>query len=310
MALSAGTQLNGSTAAVVSGDVPRRRRRYWSGAVYVLPSLVLVLFTAVIPILMTIGFSFTTYSVIQAGDFVGFTNYERLVKDPNFASALKNTAIYTLISVPLQTVIALALAEVLAKVFRNPFGAFARSVLFIPVIASMVVVGTVWRVLLSDQGFFNSVFNTLGVSPKNFLGDPTLALISVSLITVWANTGFFLVIYYAGVLDIPRDLYEAAEIDGTGPLARFWYITVPLLRPVTTLVVILGTIWSFQVFDLIYTMTGGGPGGATVTLVVAIYRAGFQNFQMGYASAMAVVLLLGMLVISIVQNVILNRRNR
>lgn len=301
-------------ATVESGEprraAPRRRRATWSGLWYVLPSLALLTITSVIPILMTIGFSFTTYSVVQPGDFVGADNYARLLRDPAFASAIRNTVVYTLISVPLQTALSLLLAEGLAKVFRNRFGAVVRSVLFIPVIASMVVVGTVWRVLLSDRGAVNSALGAVGLPPINFLGDPTLALITVSLITVWANVGYFLVIYYAGILDIPAELYEAASLDGAGAIARFWHITVPSLRPVTALIVILGTIWSFQVFDLIYTMTGGGPGGATVTLVVAIYRAGFQNFQMGYASAMAVVLLIGVLIISILQKVILDRRNR
>ncbi len=309
MALIGATRTDNTVApGTVPSTRPRSRRRSWSGLAYVMPSLALATLVSIIPIIMTIGFSFTSYSVVQPGDFVGLDNYARLLKDPTFASAIRNTVIYTLISVPLQTVVALLLAELLAKVFRNRFGAVARSVLFIPVIASMVVVGTVWRVLLSDQGFVNSVLGFFGAKSVNFLGDPTLALISVSLITVWANVGYFLVIYYAGILEIPGELYEAAAIDGAGAISRFWHITVPSLRPVTALIVILGTIWSFQVFDLIYTMTGGGPGGATVTLVVAIYRAGFQNFQMGYASAMAVVLLLGVLVISILQNIILNRR--
>ncbi|WP_223401959.1 carbohydrate ABC transporter permease [Occultella gossypii] len=274
-----------------------------------LPSLLVLLVTALVPVFMTVGYSFTDYSILEDGEFVGFDNYTRMFSDPVFTSALRVTIIFTLISVPLQTIGALVLAETLAKRFRNRFGQFTRSVLFIPSIASMVVAGTVWRMLLGDQGLLNEILRGLGLEASNLLGRPTSALIAVSLIAVWANVGYFVVIYYAGILEVPASLYEASALDGAGGFRQFRHITWPGVSASTVVVVVLGTIWSFQTFDLIYVMTGGGPGGATSTLVFAIYRFGFQNFQMGYASAVAVVLLIGVLAISIVQNRLLTRKD-
>ena len=294
---------------------PREGRRQpaltgqrWSGLAYVAPSLILLVVTAIVPVLMTVGYSLTDYSILEDGEFVGLENYTRMFGDPVFLSALRVTIIFTVISVPLQTIGALVLAETLAKRFRNRFGQISRSVLFIPAIASMVVSGTVWRMLLGDQGLINEIMRWFGHPGVNFLGRPVEALIAVSLITVWANVGYFVVIYYAGILEVPASLYEASALDGAGGFRQFRHITVPSVTASTVVVVVLGTIWSFQTFDLIYVMTGGGPGGATSTLVFAIYRFGFQNFQMGYASAVAVVLLVGVLAISILQNRLLTRK--
>src|SRR5699024_11005979 len=208
--------------------------------------------------------------------------------------------VYTVIAVPLQTVISLVVADVLAKRFRNKFGGFVRSTLFVPVMSSLVVVAVVWRALLgTSTGLVNAVIEALGLDPVNFLGRPDLALLVVALVTVWKNIGYFLVIYYAGIMEVPVELYEASSIDGANRWQQLRRVTVPSLRPITLLVIILGTIWSFQVFDLVYVMTGGGPGVSTTTIVMMIYQAGFQNFQMGYASAMAVVLFLLILIIAI-----------
>lgn len=166
----------------------------------------------------------------------------------------------------------------------------------------MVVSGTVWRMLLAENGPVNQLLRTFGSEGINWLGRPNSALISVALVTIWAHIGYFVVIYYAGILDISPTLYEASALDGATAWKQFMHVTLPGSKAATIVVVVLGTIWSFQTFDMIYVMTGGGPGGATATLVFAIYRLGFQNFQMGYASAVAVVLLLGVLVISMIQN--------
>jgi len=257
---------------------------------------------------MTLYFSFTSYSILDPGKFLGLDNYIAMLGDQAFKTSVWQTVVYTIIVVPLQTVFSLVIAEVIAKRFRNRFGGFARSVLFIPVLSSLVIVGIVWRFLLdSDFGLVNQFLGLFGIPHPNWLGQPALALITVAVVTVWKNIGYFLVIFYAGIMGINSDLYEAAAIDGASSFKQFLHVTVPSLRPVTFLVVILGTIWSFQVFDLIYTMTGGGPGGATTTIVMSIYQAGFQNYQMGYASAMSVVLLVITMAISIVQRRIMGR---
>jgi multiple sugar transport system permease protein len=290
------------------GFRPNRRRSFTSLA-YVAPSLLILIVVVVAPIGMSAYYSVTDFSLLGSPSWVGLDNYLDLLGDGDFRRALWQTFVYTVISVPLQTVLALVIAAVLARRTRNRFGAFVRSALFIPVIASMVIIGSVWRYLLgTDHGLVNAILGTVGIDAVNWLGRPGTALLVVALVTVWKNIGYFLVIYYAGMLNIPEDLYEASEMDGAGALRQFWSITVPSLRPVTVLVAILGTIWSFQVFDLVYTMTGGGPGGGTVTLVMAIYGSAFENMQMGYASAMAMVLFVIVLVVSFVQRLVLGRK--
>lgn len=279
------------------------------GMLFVIPSALILLVVVVAPILSSFGISFTNYSILGGDDWEGTKNYQQLFSDPTFAQALEHTAIYTFVAVPVQTILALVLAEVIAKRYRNRWGAFVRSVLFIPVIASLVISGVVWRALFdTDHGAINAVLALIGVPGPDWFGEPNTALIAVIIVTVWKNTGFFLIIYYAGIMNVPVELYEASALDGAGPIKQLIHITIPQLNRVTALVVILGTIWSFQVFDLVYTLTGGGPGGATTTLVMAIYNAAFQNFNMGYASAMAMVLLLIVLVLSIIQRRVLRER--
>ena len=287
-----------------------RRRRSFGGIGYIVPSFAILLIIMVIPIVMSIYYSFTDYSVLGSPDWIGLRNYVDLLSDGSFLSAMRNTIVYTIIAVPLQTIVALFVADMLAKRFRNRFGRFVRSALFIPVISSLVVVAVVWRALLGvDGGLVNQVLALIGVDPVNFLGRPTLALVTVGLVTVWKNVGYFLVIYYAGIMEIPGELYEASAIDGASRWQQLWHITIPSLRAVTLLVVILGTIWSFQVFDLVYVMTGGGPGGATTTIVMKIFQSGFQNFRMGYASAMAIVLFVIVLVVAVIQRKVMSRHD-
>lgn len=270
---------------------------------FILPSFVLLIIFHVIPIFMTFQYSVTNYNVIQAPDYVGALNYRKLFKDTFVIGSLWNTAIYTFIVVPLQTLFSMLIAYLLSRKFNNKFGGFVRSALFIPVITSMILTSAVWRLLLSGnaEGVVNSVIGLFGIAPINWLGRSWPALIAVCMIAIWKNTGYFLVIFYAGMMDIPTSLYEAATVDGAGGIRQFFYITLPSLKPVTYLVVTLGTIWSFQVFDLVYTLTGGGPGRATTTLVLSIYNSAFKDYKMGYASAISVILLIIVLAVSLLQ---------
>jgi len=254
---------------------------------------------------MNLGLSFTKYNIMQPAQWVGLANYERMLSDPYIWASLKNTALFTLITVPIQTILALLLAAVIAELFHNRFGNFIKSALFVPVIASSVLVGTLWSIILSPTGVANDLIKTLGANPVNWLGGKSTALISICMATIWKNVGYFLVIYFAGIMDIPRSLYEAAQVDGATPIQRFFRITMPSLAPVTFLVVTLGTIWSFQVFDMVHTMTGGGPGLSTVTLVLTIYNTAFKEYNMGYASAIALLMFLFVMLISGAQKLIL-----
>lgn len=271
--------------------------------IFILPSFVLLVIFHLIPIWMTFRYSLSSYNVIQAPIYIGAENYRKLWEDPFVISSLWNTGIYTLIVVPMQTILSMLIAYLLSRKFNNKWGNFVRSAMFIPVITSMILTSAVWRLLLSGnaEGVVNSVIGFFGIAPVNWLGKSWPALIAVCIIAVWKNTGYFLVIFYAGMMDIPVSLYEAATVDGAGGISQFFYITLPSLKPVVYLVVTLGTIWSFQVFDLVYTLTGGGPGRATTTLVLSIYNSAFKDYKMGYASAISVILLFIVLAVSLLQ---------
>lgn len=280
-----------------------------SGLLYILPSFILILLFSIIPLFMTLYFSFTKYNVINAPEWIGFKNYTALFQDSFFKASVKNTIVYTLLVVPLQTLLSLFLADIIAKQFRNRFGTFIRIVLFIPVISSMILVGMVWKFLLStDNGIVNMILTFLRLPRINWLGTQNTAMISICMTSIWKNVGYFLVIYYAGIMEIPLSYYESAKVDGASRWQEFFYITLPSIKPITYLVVTLGTIWSFQVFDLVYSMTGGGPGRSTLTLVLIIYQYAFKQYKMGYACAVSFVLFLLVLLVSAMQKIAFRER--
>ena len=283
--------------------------RSWGHAsayLFILPSLILLILFHIVPIFMTVGYSFCSYNVLQPPEFIELENYRDLVADPYIGSSLLNTGIYTLVVVPVQTAVSMLIAYVLARKCANRWGNFVRSALFVPVITSMILTSAVWRLLLSSnaEGVVNSILGLFGLAPLNWLGSRWPALFSVCLIGIWKNIGYFMVIFYAGMMDIPASLYEAATVDGASAARQFVSITLPMLKPITYLVVTLGTIWSFQVFDLVYTLTSGGPGRSTMTLVLTIYNSAFKDYKMGYASAVSVLLLLIVLFISALQKLL------
>ena len=237
-------------------------------------------------------------------EFAGLDNYVQMFKDDYVTAAVKNTLLYVLMTVPFQTIISLAFAGFIAqKLNGKKGGEFLRSVMFIPVIASAVTAGTIWRIILStDGGILNNILGIFGIDPVNWLGSTSTSLVSICIVAVWKNVGYFLVIYYAGIMGIPKDLYEAARVDGATTIQQFTKITLPMLKPITYLVVTLGIIWSFQVFDLSYQMTGGGPGHSSVTLVMSIYNSAFKQYRMGYACATAMFLLVIIIVINLLEN--------
>ena len=281
----------------------RKKKEALQGIIYVLPSFILIACFSILPIFMSGYFSFTNYNVMNDPTFAALENYAKILKDAYVADAIKNTLAYVVVTVPIQTILSLVFAAFLAYKMQNKTGGFLRSIMFIPVIASAVTAGTIWRIILNtDGGLLNNLLGFLHISPVNWLGSTQTALISICIVAIWKNVGYFLVIYYAGIMGISKNLYEAARVDGATNIQQFFKITMPMLRPITYLVVTLGIIWSFQVFDLSYQMTGGGPGRSTVTIVMAIYNAAFKQYKMGYACAMAMVLLIIVLVINAVEN--------
>ena len=281
---------------------PLVRRQAAYGVAYITPGMLIILMFCIAPIFMTLYYSFTEYNLAQPPDWIALENYVKVLNNTQLRRAVVNTVIYVIITVPLQTLLAMFVANFLAEYLNNRYGRVLRSIIFIPTLASYVAAATVWKVILASRGgLLNEILGIFGVAPINWLGEPTLALICVSLVAVRKSAGYFTIIFYAGIMNISVDVREAALIDGASPRQRFWKITVPLLKPITYLNVTLGIIWSFQAFDIVYKLTGGGPFNGTTTIAYIIYTYAFQDFRIGYASAVAILLLLVILAVHLIQ---------
>ncbi len=282
-------------------NVRLRRREIGAAYGFLLPNLIGFAVFTFFPVLAALAISFTDWDLLQAPRWVGLGNYRTLFTDPLFGQVLKNTALYVLGTVPLQ--MALALGVALALNQRIPGQLFFRTAYFMPVVASTVAVALVWRWIFNyDFGLLNSFLYMIGVQdPPNWLGSTRWALTSIIIMSVWQQVGYSMVLFLAGLQGVPQQLYEAAEIDGAGPTARFVFITLPMLSATTFFVLVIGVINSFQVFDQALIMTQGGPANATNTIVFHIYRNAFQFFKMGYASAMAWVLFAIIFVVTLLQ---------
>ena len=281
----------------------KKQRQNLSGYTFILPSLILLTVFVIAPIGISFFLSLNKYNGLKDPTWVGFKYYVDMFQDRDVRDAVWNTIVFVLITVPGQVVISLGLAAILAAKFKNNFGAVIRGALFIPELCSAAVVGIIFSYLFSADGeaFFNSILLAIGLPKQNWLGNPDLALPVVSIVIIWKNIGYYLVIFYAGIMDVPINLYEAAELDGASAWKQFWHITIPGLRNVLIMVITICIIWSFQMFDITYTMTQGGPGNATTSLVLEIYKAAFKKHNFGYASAMAILLFVIIAVITIIQ---------
>jgi multiple sugar transport system permease protein len=268
---------------------------------FLAPGLLLFAVYRLYPLLEGLRLSFTNARLGRASEqWIGLANYTRLLEDGRFHVSLWNTAFYTVASTLPILAVPLGLALALN---RGRLRTLLRSVFFFPFTLSVVTVGLAWLWLLDPVvGPFNYYLRGLGVPARSWLADPQTAMWTIILTTVWWVTGYYLVIYLAGLQDIPRDLYEAAALDGASGWRSFWTITLPLLRPVLLFVVVTHVIGSFQLFGQVFVLTGGGPGDATRTVVQHLYETAFQNFfQFGAASAMAWVLFAVILAFSVLQ---------
>lgn len=282
----------------------RKNKEIVYGYLYIIPSLILILIFYVLPIFMTIGFSFTDYNVINSPVFTGIKNYSKIITDDYIITALKNTLIYVIVTVPLQTFFSVILAGFLAYKLKNRFGSFLRSAIFIPVIVSAVTSGRIWKLLLgTDDGLVNNILGLFHIQPVNWLGSSQFALVGICIVAIWKNVGYFMIIYYAGMMDVSKEILEATRVDGATGIQQFFKIVLPIIKPISYLVITLGIIWSFQVFDIPYVMTGGGPGKSTVTLVMGIYNSAFKDYKMGYACALSILLLLVIIIINAMKNI-------
>ncbi|MEU9898924.1 carbohydrate ABC transporter permease [Streptomyces phaeochromogenes] len=268
-------------------------------ALFIAPAMLGFLVFLLWPTLRGIYLSFTRFNLLTPAEWVGLDNYVRMVKDPIFWDSLTVTVEYVFINIGIQTVSALAIAVLLQRLTQS---AILRGIVLTPYLMSNVVAGIVWLWMLDTQlGIGNEIIAGLGFDRIPFLADETWAIPTIAVINVWRHVGYTALLLFAGLQAIPNDMYEAAKVDGASEWRMFWRITMPLLRPVLAVVLIMTVIGSFQVFDTVAVTTAGGPANATNVLQYYIYGAAFGRFQFGYASAMSVALLVVLSAITFVQ---------
>lgn len=292
------------------GPIRTRRGSARIALAFLLPALVILTAFVAWPMLSALRLSFTNSSGFGPEQWVGLDNYIQIFTDPNILATLSNTSLYAVLFTPTALIGALALALLL----NNPRLAargFFRTALFVPFIVSLAVAAFAWSYLLDPQvGLLNYWLRSIGIQLGNVLQDPVLAMPTVVLVAVWKSFGFYMVIFIAGLQEIPVSLYEAARIDGAGAWKRFTNITLPQLSNTLAFVVVFAMIAALQAFDQIYVMTGGGPYRTTQTVVMEIYQEGFKKLDLGLASALSYVLLLATLILSLVQFRFFGRREK
>ncbi|MGC9377341.1 carbohydrate ABC transporter permease [Streptomyces sp. MH13] len=268
-------------------------------AVFIAPALLGFVVFLLWPTLRGIYLSFTRFNLLTPAQWVGLDNYVRMVNDPIFWESMRVTVVYVVVNIGVQTVSALVIAVLLQRLTQS---SLLRGIVLTPYLMSNVVAGIVWLWMLDTQlGIGNEIIAGLGLDRIPFLADETWAVPTIALINVWRHVGYTALLLFAGLQAIPGDMYEAAKVDGASEWRMFWRITMPLLRPVLAVVLIMTVIGSFQVFDTVAVTTGGGPANATNVLQFYIYGAAFGRFQFGYASAMSVALLVVLSAITFVQ---------
>ena len=286
------------------------REALWAFAFLAIP-LLFFLFIRIYPAFQALWLSLFEWNADPAKrQYVGLEHYSRMLADPTLGRALRNTALYTLIGVPLQIALGLAIALLLQSVTR--LRDLFRAIYFTPYITPAVAVAWVFSWMLSPNfGIVNEILGLFGIPAQKFLSSPSQALLTVTAIVVWQNLGFQIVLFLAGLESIPRTYYEAARIDGADGWAMFRYITLPLLNPVTVFSAVIGTIGFLQLFTQVVNLNftdQGGPVNSTLTIALYIYQLAFKSFNLGYAAAVTVLLFGIILVITLVQLRILSRR--
>lgn len=279
----------------------------------ILPAVLLLFVFMVVPFLSAFKLSLTNQRLIQGpvpAKFVGLRNYIEIFKDAEFWKSFKNVVLFTLMVIPLQCGFALLMANWLNKV--RFLKGFLRGMFFLPYITPMVIVAVVWKSIYQyPEGIMNLLVKILSfgtAKPIDWLGNENTALFAIVILSAWQAFGFQMIIYLGGLQSIPNSLYEAASIDGATPFQQFWHITFPSLRDTNVLVLIVTTIQAFKLFTQVNIMTKGGPNGATNTLVHYIYEKGFTAQKIGYASAASIILFVLILIIFLIQNFLLRRK--
>jgi raffinose/stachyose/melibiose transport system permease protein len=288
----------------------RSRRRHaappwW----FTVPALLLFTFVVLVPSARGVYYAFTDWDGLDPDlTVIGLDNFTAIADDPDALQAIWHTLLIAVAITVIQNGIGLLLALGVNTMIRSRN--FLRALLFAPAVITPIVTAYLWRNLLGPDGAVNSLLGLVGIAPKNWLGDPDLALWMIVLVVVWQFAGYSMVIFLAGLQSVPKEIYEAAAIDGSGPVRRFWSIIRPLLAPAITINLMLSIIGGIKLFDQVYALTGGGPGHATDTISTLIYKDAFTLGEFGYSIALAVVLTVIVAVASAGQYAVLSRNER
>jgi multiple sugar transport system permease protein len=297
--MAIGTTTRPATAGTATARRTRKRDDTLLAFLFILPALIGFLVFMVWPLLRGIYLSFTRFNLLTPPKFNGADNYIRMVQDPVFWNALKVTIYYVVLNIGIQTALALVIAVMMQRLTRKTW---LRGIVLTPYLVSNVVAAMVFLWILDYQlGIGNKVLTAIGVERIPFLSSSTWVIPTIALINVWRHVGYTALLIFAGLQTIPETIYEAARVDGAGEVRMFRSITVPLLRPIMALVLIITVVGSFQVFDTVAIATRGGPVDSSRVLQFYIYDMAFGRFQFGYASAMSVALLIMLMIVTFTQ---------
>lgn len=280
--------------------ISQSARRALAGILFVVPSSALFFAFLALPLLYALYISFHDWSMMGSPTWLGLENYQQILGDDVFLNALRNTVVYTVLFVPIVTVVSLFAAVLVNQRIRGQ--TVFKALVFIPVITPSIIVGVVWIYLYQPElGLINQLLDTFGLPTSLWLGSQQVVLPALVIVSIWQRFGWFMILFLAGLQDIPVETKEAASVDGATGWQSFLHITLPLLRPTVLLVSVLAAISAFQVFDLVFVMTQGGPARSSETLSYYIYTTAFRSFDMGYAAAMSYVLFALLLIMTFVQ---------
>ena len=274
-------------------------RDTWIGLLFILPSLIGFITFYALPAVRGVYYSFTDWDMLHAPKMVGFANYIKIMSDPQFWHSLRVTGYYVLLNIPMQTVLAVGLAVMMDRVVKSTW---LRSIFILPWLLPAVTVAMIWNWMMSPSlGLIGLTFKAIGLTPPALLGVPDQAMPAVAIINIWQYTGNAALLIFAGLQTIPKEVYEAAAIDGADEGTIFWKVTLPLLRPVLVFVLVTTIIGSFQIFDTIAVTTKGGPVDATRVVLWYIYEYAFSRFKMGYATAVSMIVFVILITATIIQ---------
>ncbi|WP_071130309.1 carbohydrate ABC transporter permease [Enterococcus timonensis] len=277
-----------------------KRKNTWTAISFIAPNFIGFFIFTLVPVIFSLVLAFMEWDSFATPKFVGLKNFAKMMKDETFWISFKNTILYTVGVVPLTLIISLLLALLLNQKIRGM--KFFRTAFFFPYVTSLVAIAVVWNMLFHPtMGPINQVLKIFMENPPGWTSSSDWALFAVVIVSVWRGVGYYMILYLAGLQSIPKELYEAASMDGASKWKQFLNVTIPSLRPTTFFVTIMLVINSFKVFDLVQVMTNGGPGRATNVLVFDIYNEAFVKFNFGYASSIALVLFVLVLGITVVQ---------